>query len=49
MPAIDGKLNEVEAEWDRRVALGIVMAAAGYPDTPRKGDVIHGLPGAADD
>ena len=42
--AIDGRLNEVEAEWDRRVALGVVMAAANYPATPRKGDVIHGLP-----
>ena len=40
---IDGRLNQVEAEWDRRVALGVVMAAANYPDTPRKGDVIHGL------
>ncbi len=46
---IDGKLNEVEAEWDRRVALGVVMAAANYPDTPRKGDVIRGLPAAVDD
>ncbi|MCF8197278.1 MAG: phosphoribosylamine--glycine ligase [Sulfuritalea sp.] len=42
--AIDGRLNEVEAEWDRRVALGVVMAAANYPATPRKGDVIHHLP-----
>ena len=42
--AIDGKLDGVEAEWDRRAALGIVMAAAGYPETPRKGDEIHGLP-----
>jgi phosphoribosylamine--glycine ligase len=41
---IDGKLNEVDTEWDRRVALGVVMAAANYPETPRKGDVIHGLP-----
>ncbi len=46
---IDGKLNEVEAEWDRRVALGVVMAAANYPDTPRKGDVIRGLPEAQED
>jgi len=47
---IDGKLNEVEAQWDRRVALGVVMAAGGYPDSPKKGDVIHGLPvRAADD
>jgi len=41
---IDGTLDEVEAEWDRRVALGVVLAAANYPDTPKKGDVIHGLP-----
>ncbi len=34
----------MEAEWDRRTALGVVMAAANYPDTPRKGDVISGLP-----
>jgi phosphoribosylamine---glycine ligase len=44
--AIDGRLDQVEAEWDRRVALGIVLAAAGYPDAPRKGDVITGLPAA---
>ena len=42
--AIDGRLQDVEAEWDRRAALGIVLAAAGYPDTPRKGDEIVGLP-----
>lgn len=42
--AIDGRLNEVEADWDRRVALGVVLAAAHYPDAPRKGDVISGLP-----
>ncbi len=42
--AIDGTLNKVEAEWDRRTALGVVMASANYPDTPRKGDVISGLP-----
>jgi phosphoribosylamine---glycine ligase len=42
--AIDGRLDQVEAEWDRRVALGVVLAAAHYPDTPKKGDVIHGLP-----
>jgi phosphoribosylamine--glycine ligase len=41
---IDGRLNEVEAEWDRRVALGVVLAAGGYPENPKKGDVIHGLP-----
>lgn len=44
--AIDGRLDAVEAEWDRRVALGVVLAAAGYPEAPRKGDVIHGLPKA---
>ena len=33
-------LDKVELEWDRRTALGVVMAAAGYPMTPRKGDVI---------
>ena len=38
------KLDKVEAEWDRRVALGVVMAAAGYPASPRKGDEISGLP-----
>jgi phosphoribosylamine---glycine ligase len=42
--AIDGRLDKVEADWDRRVALGVVMAAANYPETPKKGDVIHGLP-----
>ena len=42
--AIAGKLDQIEAEWDRRVALGVVLAAANYPDTPRKGDPIHGLP-----
>ena len=42
--AIDGRLDRVEAEWDRRTALGVVVAAHGYPDAPRKGDVIAGLP-----
>ncbi|MCX8086876.1 MAG: phosphoribosylamine--glycine ligase [Rhodocyclaceae bacterium] len=42
--ALEGHLDRVEAEWDRRVALGVVLAAAGYPDNPRKGDVIAGLP-----
>jgi phosphoribosylamine--glycine ligase len=42
--AIAGTLDQVEAEWDRRTALGVVMAAANYPETPRKGDVITGLP-----
>ncbi len=46
--AIAGTLDQVEAEWDRRVALGVVLAAANYPETPRKGDVISGLPKATD-
>jgi phosphoribosylamine--glycine ligase len=41
--AVEGRLDQVEAEWDRRCALGVVMAAAGYPDSPRKGDAITGL------
>lgn len=47
--AIDGRLDEVEAEWDRRTALAVVLAAAGYPDAPQKGAVIGPLPAAADD
>jgi phosphoribosylamine--glycine ligase len=47
--AIEGRLDSVEAEWDRRAALGVVLAAAGYPDTPRKGDEIKGLPRDGDD
>jgi len=47
--AIDGTLDKVEAEWDRRTALGVVMAAANYPDTPRKGDIITGLPKKPED
>ncbi len=42
--ALEGRLDQVEAEWDRRYALGVVLAAAGYPDAPRRGDVITGLP-----
>lgn len=49
MHATDGTLDEVELQWDRRVALGVVVAAHGYPYTPRKGDVIHGIPAEADD
>lgn len=45
--AVNGTLDKIEVEWDRRTALGIVMAAANYPDTPRKGDVITGLPNRA--
>lgn len=42
--AVNGTLDKVEAEWDRRFALGVVMASANYPDTPRLGDEITGLP-----
>jgi phosphoribosylamine--glycine ligase len=47
--AVDGKLDTAEAQWDRRTALGVVMAAANYPDAPRKGDEITGLPPAGTD
>ena len=47
--AIDGTLDQIEAEWDTRVALGVVLAAHGYPDRPRSGDVIRGLPQAGAD
>jgi phosphoribosylamine--glycine ligase len=42
--AVNGTLDQVELEWDRRTALGVVMAADGYPDAPRKGDTITGIP-----
>jgi len=41
--AVDGTLGEIRAQWDRRVALGVVMTAGGYPDAYEKGDVIRGL------
>jgi phosphoribosylamine--glycine ligase len=47
--AIDGTLDQVEAQWDRRPALGVVIAAQGYPEQPRTGDAIDALPPAADD
>jgi phosphoribosylamine--glycine ligase len=47
--AIDGTLDQIEAEWDIRAALGVVMAAANYPDAPRQGDVITGLSKAEED
>ena len=47
--ALEGTLHQVEAQWDRRAALGVVVAAAGYPDEPRKGDRISALPKAAAD
>ncbi|KIP16079.1 phosphoribosylamine--glycine ligase [Burkholderia ubonensis] len=42
--AIAGTLDTVELDWDRRTALGVVLAAHGYPDAPRKGDRINGIP-----
>ena len=47
--AVDGTLDAAEAEWDPRVALGVVIAAGGYPDTVRTGDAIDGLPEAGED
>lgn len=47
--AIDGRLDTAEVEWDRRTALGVVVAAHGYPDEPRKGDVIESLPADTDE
>ena len=47
--AVSGTLDKVEVEWDRRAALGVVLAAANYPDNPRKGDVIGGLPKKLED
>jgi len=41
--AVSGTLDQADAEWDRRFALGVVLAAAGYPDNPRRGDAISGL------
>ncbi|MBI3375747.1 MAG: phosphoribosylamine--glycine ligase [Betaproteobacteria bacterium] len=45
--ALAGTLDQAEAEWDRRCALGVVLAAHGYPDAPRKGDRVHGIPAPA--
>ena len=42
--AVAGRLDEADIEWDRRIALGVVLAAKNYPDTPRKGDPITRLP-----
>ena len=49
MHATDGTLDRIKLDWDRRVALGVVMAAGGYPLQPRKGDIITGLPAEAPD
>jgi phosphoribosylamine--glycine ligase len=42
--ALEQRLNRVTSDWDERAALGVVMAAGGYPDSYQKGDVISGLP-----
>jgi phosphoribosylamine--glycine ligase len=47
--ALAGSLERAEADWDRRSALGVVLAATGYPEEPRKGDRIEGLPKATED
>jgi phosphoribosylamine--glycine ligase len=47
--ALTGTLDKIDVEWDTRAALGVVLAAHGYPDAPRKGDAISGLPAATDD
>jgi phosphoribosylamine---glycine ligase len=49
LAAAHGELAGQSLEWDERVALGVVMAAHGYPLSPRKGDVISGLPADAED
>ena len=48
-PGESGQLDNIELEWDRRTALGVVMAAHGYPASPRKGDAVLGLPKEAPD
>ena len=47
--AVDGALDQIDADWDRRAALGVVIAAANYPQSPVKGDEITGLQTATDD
>jgi phosphoribosylamine--glycine ligase len=47
--ALDGSLDRAEAQWDRRCALGVVLAAANYPEEPRKGDRITGIAAPTDD
>jgi phosphoribosylamine--glycine ligase len=52
LAATDGKgevFKDLELDWDRRTAVGVVLAAEGYPLNPRKGDTIHGLPADTDD
>ena len=47
--AIDGTLDGIDADWDRRAALGVVLATAGYPAAPRAGDAISGLDNLTED
>ncbi|AMD44032.1 phosphoribosylamine--glycine ligase [Bordetella holmesii] len=47
--AVDGTLDQADIIWDRRTALGVVLASHNYPGTPRTGDVINGLPAETDD
>ncbi|CAN1493456.1 PurD Phosphoribosylamine-glycine ligase [Methylophilaceae bacterium] len=47
--AVNGTLDQAEVDWDRRTALGVVMASANYPDTPKLGDEITGLPSDLND
>jgi len=49
LAALAGRLDDVDAEWDERTALGVVLAAGGYPGDYRKGDVIEGIPAADDE
>ena len=46
---MNGTLDQAEVDWDRRTALGVVMASANYPDTPKLGDEITGLPSDLND
>ncbi|MGL4270617.1 MAG: phosphoribosylamine--glycine ligase [Plesiomonas sp.] len=47
LAAVEGRLDQCRSEWDPRPALGVVLAAGGYPGDYRSGDVIHGLAQAA--
>ncbi|MBI1889877.1 MAG: phosphoribosylamine--glycine ligase [Burkholderiales bacterium] len=47
--AVEGTLDTIELDWDRRTALGVVIAAGGYPDAPQKGDAISGIPAETPD
>ena len=49
LAAVNGTLDRTEAEWDRRAGLGVVLAASGYPDDPKKGAPIHGLDDVTED